>query len=100
MAILPWRRDIEYVLKKYGRPFDVGGSGDKSIEAYPREYKIKYGKGYTGKPKEVLLNMHLKVGISKGNLIRIYFHIDKEKELLVIGSLPYHLKTSSDKKNN
>ena len=84
--------------KKYGRPFDVGGSGDKSIEAYPREYKIKYGKGYTGKPKEVLLNMHLKVGISKGNLIRIYFHIDKEKELLVIGSLPYHLKTSSDKK--
>jgi hypothetical protein len=84
--------------EKYGRPFDVGGSGDKSIKAYPRDYKIKYGKGYTGKPKDVLLDMHLRVGISRENLIRIYFYIDRENELLVIGSLPYHLKTSSDKK--
>lgn len=76
----------------------MGGSGDKSIKAYPRDYKIKYGKGYTGKPKDVLLDMHLRVGISRENLIRIYFYIDRENELLVIGSLPYHLKTSSDKK--
>ena len=54
-----------------------------------RSYKI----GPKGKPVEVLLDMHLKVGIGKENLIRIYFYYDKEKDLVVVGSLPYHLKS-------
>lgn len=78
--------------KKYNRPFTITPSGKKSIEDYPKEYKIKYKIGPKGKPVEVPLDMHLKVGIGKENLIRIYFYYDKEKDLVVVGSLPYHLK--------
>lgn len=83
--------------KKYNRPFSVTPSGDKSIEAYSKDYKIKYGLGATGKLKEVALDTHLKVGKGNENIIRIYFHIDREKKLIVVGSLPEHLKTSGDK---
>lgn len=79
--------------KKYNRPFDVGASGDLSVCKYPKEYKIKYGKGFTGKPVEVPLNMHLKVGNDNENLLRIYFLFDKVKKLIVVGSLPKHLPT-------
>ncbi len=78
--------------KKYNRPFTITPSGKKSIEDYPKEYKIKYKIGPKGKPVEVPLDMHLKVGKGKENLIRIYFYYDKEKDLVVVGSLPYHLK--------
>lgn len=83
--------------RKYDRPFDVGSSGDLSIYKYPKEYKIKYGQGYTGKPVEMALNMHLKVGKDNENLLRIYFLIDREKKLIVVGSLPKHLPTISYK---
>ena len=79
--------------KKYGRPFDVVPITGTSIEAYPAEYKIKYYIGYNGKPVESALDLHLRVGVSAENLIRIYFLYDKDKKLIVVGSLPKHLKT-------
>jgi len=60
---------------------------------YPTEYRIKYYPGPKGKPVESLLNLHLKVGVDPRTLIRIYFLYDKEKQLIVVGSLPKHLKT-------
>lgn len=83
--------------EKYNRPFDVGSSGDISVSMYPKEYKIKYGVGFTGKPVEVPLNMHLRVGTDNENLLRIYFLFDKEEKLVVVGSLPKHLPTISYK---
>ena len=62
--------------KKYNRPFTITPSGSKSIEDYSKDYKIKYKIGPKGKPVEVLLDMHLKVGIGKENLIRIYFYYE------------------------
>ena len=79
--------------KKYGRPFDVVPITGTSIEAYSAEYKIKYYIGYNGKPVESALDLHLRVGVSAENLIRIYFLYDKDKKLIVVGSLPKHLKT-------
>lgn len=84
--------------QKYNRPFEVTPSGEVSIRTYPLEYKIKYGFGPTGKLKEVPLETHLKVGKGNSNIIRIYFYIDRNKKLIVVGSLPDHLKISSDKK--
>ncbi len=83
--------------KKYDRPFTVGTSGNLSIYKYPKEYKIKYGKGFTGKSVEVALNMHLKVGNDNENLLRIYFFFDKTNKLIIVGSLPKHLPTISYK---
>lgn len=40
-----------------------------------------------------MLDLHLKVGNDSENLLRIYFLYDKEKKLIVVGSLPKHLKT-------
>lgn len=88
-------KDTMYSLcsKKYQRPFDVGGSGNMSVEYYPVDYKIKYKTGFKGKPVETPLNMHLKIGNDNKNILRIYFLIDKEEELIVVGSLPDHLPT-------
>ena len=41
---------------KYNRFFEVSPTGDKSIEYYTNEYKVKYGKGPSGKSKETLLD--------------------------------------------
>lgn len=83
--------------QKYNRPFDVAPSGGKSIENYPLEYKVKYAKGFNDKLVETPLDMHLRVGNDSENLLRIYFFFDSEKKLIVVGSLPKHLKTISDK---
>lgn len=73
--------------EKYGRNFKVTPAGDKSIEMYPIEYKVKYGLGPTGRPKEVFFEQDLKLGIRN----RIYFFYDNENDLVVVGSLPEHL---------
>ncbi|NLX92593.1 MAG: hypothetical protein GXZ02_01785 [Clostridiales bacterium] len=82
--------------EKYNRPFIVTASGDGSINAYPHEYKIKYGLSAKGKPVEKALNLHLKIGNDAEGLIRINFLYDKESELIVIGSLPKHLSTTTE----
>ncbi len=65
---------------KYNRSFVVAPTGDKSIEMYTKEYKVKYRKGQAGKPREVLLDQHLKVGKGNKDNLRIYFFYDEEKE--------------------
>lgn len=81
--------------EKYDRPFEVVPSGDGNIINYDKEYKIKYGFGKTGRVKEVPLDLHLRVGTDNRNLLRIYFYFDVEDKLVVVGSLPKHLRTTS-----
>ena len=83
--------------QKYERSFEVTPVNGVSVEKYSREYKIKYGSGFKGKPVECLLNLHLKVGIEKTKLVRIYFLYDTALKLIVVGSLPDHLPTVSYK---
>ncbi len=71
----------------YNRPFIVSPSG---IPVSAKgECKIKY-TFEDGIRREYPLDMHLKVG-NHGELIRIYFIIDKNNKKIVIGSLPNHL---------
>ena len=79
--------------QKYGRPFEVTPIGSTTIEFTPGQYKIKYFPGRLGKPVESPLDFHLRVGNDAENLLRIYFLHDDEKQLIVVGSLPEHLKT-------
>lgn len=79
--------------KKYNRPFEVVPVGTTTIEYTPSEYKIKYYIGFKGKPIESDLNLHLRVGTDAEKLLRIYFLYDTEKRLVVVGSLPKHLRT-------
>lgn len=80
-------------MKKYNRPFSIAPTGDKCIKTYNKQYKVKYGKGFKGKPIETALDTHLRVGVDSDNLLRIYFFFDKEKKIVVVGSMPKHLKT-------
>lgn len=80
--------------RRYGRPFDVTPVGRMTLDMYREEYRIKYYIGYKGKPVESPLDLHLRVGVGN-NLVRIYFLYDKEKKLIVVGSLPQHLGTVS-----
>ena len=81
----------------YNRSFEVGPSGDISIKNYSMDYKVKYRLGLLGKAVEVPLDLHLKGGNDPKNLLRIYFFFDKIKQLIVVGSLPRHLKTVTEK---
>lgn len=78
--------------EKYGRPFDVRPTGTTTIEFTPSQYKVKYFPGRRGKPVESPLDFHLSVGNDPQNLLRIYFLHDDEKQLIVVGSLPRHLR--------
>jgi hypothetical protein len=49
--------------------------------------------GKDGKPHESALDRHLRVGNDAEKLVRIYFLFDPDKQLVVVGSLPKHLKT-------
>ena len=77
---------------KYGRPFEVKPTGNTTIEFTPSQYKIKYFPGAKGKPVENPLDWHLGVGNDPESLLRIYFLHDDEKQRIVVGSLPTHLR--------
>ena len=78
---------------KYGRPFVVTPVTDHTIESLPSQYKVKYTMAGDKRRKEVPLNLHLRVGRTPSDLLRVYFFLDKERQLIVIGSLPHHLGT-------
>lgn len=92
---LPKEDVLSRCSQKYGRPFEVVPTGLATIEYTPGQYKIKYFQNKDGKRKESGLDYHLRVGNDAENLLRIYFLHDDEKKLVVVGSLPRHLKTVS-----
>ena len=89
--ITPEERDI-ICAKRYNRPFEVTPVSGVSTETYGQEYTIKY-VNEKGVPTNCKLDLHLKVGRSAENLLRIYFLYDKQRKLIVVGSLPFHLST-------
>ena len=78
--------------QKYGRPFEVKPTGNATIEFTPSEYKIKYFIDPSGNEVDSSLEYHLRVGNDPENLLRIYFLHDDTKKLIVVGSLPRHLR--------
>lgn len=80
--------------QKYNRPFVIAPCGSTSVEMFPEDYKITYDLGQNGAPRDVPLDWHLKIGNTAENLIRIYFLFDDRKKLVVVGSLPRHLRVS------
>ncbi len=92
---LPREAALTRCAEKYGRPFDVAPIGQMTIGFTPGEYKIRYGKNAVGKACERGLDFHLRVGNDSENLLRIYFLHDDEKKLIIVGSLPDHLKSVS-----
>lgn len=98
LGLIPEEEMCNRCTQKYGRPFEVIFVGeDVSAKRYPGDYKIKYYIGPKGRQVESPLNYHLRVGNDNERLLRIYFLYDKEKKLIVVGSLPGHLPTVSFK---
>lgn len=79
--------------EKYGRPFEVKPTGQATIEFTPGEYRIKYYKDAKGRETDRDLDYHLRVGNDSENLLRIYFLHDDAEKLIVVGSLPDHLRS-------
>ncbi len=80
---------LEMFAEEYG--WEVQGCGKESIKMFHNDYSIPMGKS----SKE--LNMHIKYGVSPQHWIRIYFYYDEELRRVVIGFMPDHLRTVSDK---
>ncbi len=93
-AINEEERDL-LCSQKYNRPFSVVPNSAASLRQFPAEYSIKYKIGFKGKPIDTVMDRHLKVGVDSAKLLRIYFLYDKDKQLIVIGSLPGHLSTAN-----
>ncbi|SEL36363.1 hypothetical protein SAMN02910353_02452 [Ruminococcus sp. YRD2003] len=88
---------LQYAGLKYAQKFNVTPCGDGSIKALPADYKIKFDKNDGNGMKEYPLDLHLKSGVDPSHLIRIYFHYDEINKKIVVGSLPKHLPTISQK---
>ena len=86
-----------YASLKYDQKFQIEPSGNMSIKLLPKEYKIKFDKHDGNGIKEFPLNLHLKTGVDPQHLIRIYFHYDEYNKKIIIGSLPKHLPTFTQK---
>lgn len=78
--------------QKYARPFEVKPIGAMTINFTPEEYQIKYFTDAQGHLMDSSLDYHLCVGNDPENLLRIYFLHDDAKKLIVVGSLPKHLR--------
>ena len=89
---LPQEIALTRCAEKYGRPFEVKPTGQATIEYTPAEYRIKYFRDAQGRERDSDLDYHLRVGNDPENLLRIYFLHDDEKQLIVVGSLPDHLR--------
>ena len=89
---LPQEIALTRCAEKYGRPFEVKPTGQVTIEYTPAEYRIKYFRDAQGRERDSDLDYHLRVGNDPENLLRIYFLHDDEKQLIVVGSLPDHLR--------
>lgn len=87
---------LQRCAAKYNRPFSVTPTGCESIKYSPAAYKVKY-KLHGSTSKEVALDMHLKTGVATQHLLRIYFFYDSYNRYFVVGSLPKHLKTVTEK---
>lgn len=77
---------------KYGRPFVVAPVGTTTIEFTPSQYKVEYCFQGQSKPVNTPLDCHLRVGNDPENLLRIYFFHDDDRQQIVVGSLPNHLR--------
>lgn len=83
--------------RKYGRPFEIKPTGETTISFTPEQYNIPYFPDERGRVVDSPLDYHLRVGNAPENLLRIYFLHDDAKKLIVIGSLPRHLRAISIK---
>lgn len=78
---------------KYGRPFEIKPTGPTTISFTPNQYHVKYLWSNMNQAMDSPLDFHLCVGNDPENLLRIYFFHDDERQKVVIGSLPGHLRS-------
>lgn len=79
--------------EKYGRPFVITPVGTTTIEFTPSQYKVDYRFKEMKNSVLTPLDCHLRVGNDPENLLRIYFFHDDDRQQIVIGSLPNHLRS-------
>ena len=79
--------------QKYGRRFLIKPTGELTAKYSREQYYIPYFTDKRGRVYESPLDHHLAVGNTAENLLRIYFLHDDDKKLIVVGSLPRHLRT-------
>ena len=89
-----------------GRSYDVAGNGFKvtfctnssnssTIKMHGSSYKLKI-KNYNPDKNEVLMDLHIKNGVTSNEMIRIYFYYDSDLGKSIIGYMPDHLPTRDD----
>jgi len=80
-----WDALNEVCSYKYNRSFRVIPSSS-TLSSLP-DYNVKHNG------KTIFMDLHLVWGNDPESLIRIYFYYEKEKKMIVVGSLPDHLPT-------
>ncbi len=88
-------RDLR-AYAKYGRGFQIAPTSDATIRLHPEQYRVKYSCEGNKNSVDCDLTSHLRVGTGAAHLLRIYFFHDDERKLIVVGSLPQHLKNADE----
>ena len=71
--------------------WEVQGCGKEALKMFQNDYSVPMESGN----KE--LSLHIKYGVNPQHWVRIYFYYDEKMRKVVIGYMPDHLPTISDK---
>lgn len=81
--------ELAFYAEEYG--WDVQGCGKEALKMFADDYSV------TIDGQSQLLKYHIKYGVNPTNWVRIYFFYDKTTEHVIVGYMPDHLPTISDK---
>ena len=84
-------------LSLYGEEFnwEVQGCGKSAMKMFPSDYSVPVLQN--GQTISRALDLHIKYGVDPQHWIRIYFFYDEAAQRVVVGYMPDHLRTVSDK---
>lgn len=84
-------------LSLYGEEYnwEVQGCGKSAMKMFPSDYSVPVIQN--GQTISRTLDLHIKYGVDPQHWIRIYFFYDEAEERVVVGYMPDHLRTVSDK---
>ncbi|MBP1543230.1 MAG: hypothetical protein J6A16_03960 [Oscillospiraceae bacterium] len=81
--------ELAFYAEEYG--WEVQGCGKEALKMFADDYSV------TIDGQSQLLKYHIKYGVNPTNWVRIYFFYDKQTERVIVGYMPDHLPTISDK---
>lgn len=87
------QEELSLYAEEYG--WEAQGCGKSAMNMFPSDYSVPVLQN--GRTVSRTLDLHIKYGVDPQHWIRIYFYYDESARRVVVGYMPDHLRTVSDK---